>query len=157
MDGASDFRLKVLVDGDVCVMRAIVDISQLHLADPGANAGDMHAVFGVQLLQLRELIVVQVNNVADCAAAFDVHESGAVPLQADPCERRHLLDGGLSIGGFIGKGTDDNGGLRRHGVLVPTAWKGIGELVPFLDAGLRCSTRCHRPAGAALLRGWGAG
>ncbi len=53
--GAVDFFFEILVERHELVLRAVVDVAQLHLADRRADRGDVHAVLVFQMAELGDL------------------------------------------------------------------------------------------------------
>ena len=104
---------EVRLEGDVGILRAVVDVVELDLADRGGDRGDVEPVAILEVPDLLDLRHRQLHDVLDPLA--DVDEPQGVILQADRRERRELLDGRQFEGRFVGEGREENGAGLGHG------------------------------------------
>ena len=107
------------------VLRAVVDVAQLHLADRRADRGDVHAVFVFQVAKLGDLALGELHHILDALA--DVDEAQAVVLQAGGGEGGELLGGRFVIGGFVAEGGEDDLGAIGHGSCSERIYHGDTE------------------------------
>src|SRR5690606_27181832 len=105
----------------VPVLRAIVFVTQLHLADRRTDAADLQPIVALHLDQLLDLVVLQLHHVFDAVA--DIDEPQRVIPKPQRCKGNVLLDGKLFIGGFVRKSADQDGRLHE----VNSVKEGLGK------------------------------
>ncbi len=93
-------------------MRLVGEVGEFHLADPRADARDGQPVLLLQVGQLRQLGVVQRDDVLHGSGAGDIDEPRAVVLEPQGGERGELFDRGFVIGGFVGECAEQD--VRCH-------------------------------------------
>ena len=110
--GLLHLAAEVLLERHEGVLRAVVDVAELHLADGRTDRRDVQAVLVLQVANLLDFAQRQVHHVLDAVA--DVDESQAVVLQPQGGEGGKLLHGRLLVGGFVGKPRQDHSWQFRH-------------------------------------------
>ena len=117
---------QILLDRHVGVLRAVLHVQQLDLADGRAERRDVQLVFILKLPDLLDLGQGELHGVLHPAAHVD--EADAVVLQAQGGHGRKLLDRRPMIGGLVGKRGENHAGAVVHE--GPRRIAGVGSKRP---------------------------
>ena len=120
--GLLDVLLQVFLERHVGVLRAVVDVEQLDLADRRADRGHVQPVFVLQVADRLDFALAQLHHVLDAVAGVD--EPQAVVLQAHRGEGGELLHGRLLVGGLVAETAERDWGGRSCSVMEasPQGW-----------------------------------
>ncbi len=145
-DRRGHLTLEVLVKGHKDVVRTVLLVEQLDLANPRTDSGHAHTELLVEFDQAGQFGLVEFDDVFHFTGTHHVDKSWAVIPQPHGSHHRELFESRLVIGRLVGKGTENYSGSIAHDVPLQKSRHNLSDRkrVPTRPRRRHCRRGCSR-------------